>query len=77
MSVLSPILIPPEVKEYMTKGERFIKWDDVSIVAFMLTLHVLLPWKQLKLPERAWENVVFWFFKKYITSVENLGFAPG
>lgn len=36
MSVLSPILTPPEVKEYLTKGERFIKWDDVSIMAFIV-----------------------------------------
>lgn len=31
MSVLTPVLQPPEVKEYLSKGERFIKWDDVSI----------------------------------------------
>lgn len=30
MSVLTPVLQPPEVKEYLSKGERFIKWDDVS-----------------------------------------------
>uniref|UniRef100_A0A670JVL5 1-phosphatidylinositol 4,5-bisphosphate phosphodiesterase n=1 Tax=Podarcis muralis TaxID=64176 RepID=A0A670JVL5_PODMU len=30
MSVLTPILTPPEVKEYMSRGERFIKWDDVT-----------------------------------------------
>ncbi|NXY20406.1 PLCB2 phosphodiesterase, partial [Atrichornis clamosus] len=28
MSMLNPILQPPEVKEYLSKGERFIKWDD-------------------------------------------------
>ncbi|NWQ68319.1 PLCB2 phosphodiesterase, partial [Neopipo cinnamomea] len=28
MSVLTPVLQPPEVKEYLCKGERFIKWDD-------------------------------------------------
>ncbi|ETE69770.1 1-phosphatidylinositol-4,5-bisphosphate phosphodiesterase beta-2, partial [Ophiophagus hannah] len=28
MSVLTPILTSPEVKKYMTEGERFIKWDD-------------------------------------------------
>ncbi|NWI95820.1 PLCB2 phosphodiesterase, partial [Pitta sordida] len=28
MSVLTPALQPPEVKEYLCKGERFIKWDD-------------------------------------------------
>ncbi|NXN99958.1 PLCB2 phosphodiesterase, partial [Rhinopomastus cyanomelas] len=28
MSMLTPVLQPPEVKEYLCKGERFIKWDD-------------------------------------------------
>ncbi|NXM71623.1 PLCB2 phosphodiesterase, partial [Serilophus lunatus] len=28
MSALTPALQPPEVKEYLCKGERFIKWDD-------------------------------------------------
>ncbi|NWS31738.1 PLCB2 phosphodiesterase, partial [Polioptila caerulea] len=28
MSVLSPVLLPTEVKEYLCKGDRFIKWDD-------------------------------------------------
>ncbi|NXA42483.1 PLCB2 phosphodiesterase, partial [Eudromia elegans] len=28
MSMLTPVLQPPEVKEYLTRGERFIKWDD-------------------------------------------------
>ncbi|NXC18594.1 PLCB2 phosphodiesterase, partial [Corythaeola cristata] len=28
MSMLTPVLQPPEVKEYLSKGERFIKWDD-------------------------------------------------
>ncbi|NWX76399.1 PLCB2 phosphodiesterase, partial [Alca torda] len=28
MSMLTPALQPPEVKEYLSKGERFIKWDD-------------------------------------------------
>ncbi|NXS30294.1 PLCB2 phosphodiesterase, partial [Pomatostomus ruficeps] len=28
MSMLNPILQPPEVKEYLCKGDRFIKWDD-------------------------------------------------
>ncbi|NWI44068.1 PLCB2 phosphodiesterase, partial [Picathartes gymnocephalus] len=28
MSVLNPILQPTEVKEYLCKGDRFIKWDD-------------------------------------------------
>ncbi|XP_044292722.1 1-phosphatidylinositol 4,5-bisphosphate phosphodiesterase beta-2 isoform X2 [Varanus komodoensis] len=40
MSVLTPILTPPEVKEYMTKGERFIKWDDDSTNAFPVILRV-------------------------------------
>lgn len=34
MSMLTPVLQPPEVKEYLSKGERFIKWDDVSTGAF-------------------------------------------
>ncbi|NXW89257.1 PLCB2 phosphodiesterase, partial [Alopecoenas beccarii] len=28
MSMLTPVLQPPEVKEYLSMGERFIKWDD-------------------------------------------------
>ncbi|NXE84277.1 PLCB2 phosphodiesterase, partial [Cochlearius cochlearius] len=28
MSMLTPVLQPLEVKEYLSKGERFIKWDD-------------------------------------------------
>ncbi|NXB97731.1 PLCB2 phosphodiesterase, partial [Orthonyx spaldingii] len=28
MSMLSPMLQPAEVKEYLCKGDRFIKWDD-------------------------------------------------
>ncbi|NXF33480.1 PLCB2 phosphodiesterase, partial [Nyctibius bracteatus] len=28
MSMLTPVLQPPEVKDYLSKGERFIKWDD-------------------------------------------------
>ncbi|NXR53845.1 PLCB2 phosphodiesterase, partial [Hippolais icterina] len=28
MSVLNPVLQPTEVKEYLCKGDRFIKWDD-------------------------------------------------
>lgn len=34
MSMLTPVLQPPEVKEYLSKGERFIKWDDVSTGGF-------------------------------------------
>lgn len=30
MSLLSPVLLPPKVKAYLSQGERFIKWDDVS-----------------------------------------------
>ncbi|XP_061469182.1 1-phosphatidylinositol 4,5-bisphosphate phosphodiesterase beta-2 isoform X2 [Rhineura floridana] len=40
MSVLTPILTPPEVKEYMIKGERFIKWDDDSTNASPVILRV-------------------------------------
>ncbi|NXT84026.1 PLCB2 phosphodiesterase, partial [Zapornia atra] len=28
MSMLTPVLQPPEVKEYLSKGEHFFKWDD-------------------------------------------------
>lgn len=35
MSVLNPILQPTEVKEYLCKGDRFIKWDDVSTGVFL------------------------------------------
>ncbi|NXU16057.1 PLCB2 phosphodiesterase, partial [Pardalotus punctatus] len=28
MSMLNAVLQPPEVKEYLCKGDRFIKWDD-------------------------------------------------
>ncbi|XP_026520098.1 1-phosphatidylinositol 4,5-bisphosphate phosphodiesterase beta-2 [Notechis scutatus] len=40
MSVLTPILTPPEVKKYMTEGERFIKWDDESANAHPVILRV-------------------------------------
>lgn len=30
MSLLNPVLQPPKVKAYLSQGERFIKWDDVS-----------------------------------------------
>lgn len=33
--MLTPVLQPPEVKEYLSKGERFIKWDDVSTIDFL------------------------------------------
>lgn len=35
MSVLNPLLQPTEVKEYLCKGDRFIKWDDVSTGVFL------------------------------------------
>ncbi|XP_062974944.1 1-phosphatidylinositol 4,5-bisphosphate phosphodiesterase beta-2 [Elgaria multicarinata webbii] len=40
MSVLTPILTPPKVKDYMTRGERFIKWDDDSTNASPVILRV-------------------------------------
>ncbi|XP_063146033.1 1-phosphatidylinositol 4,5-bisphosphate phosphodiesterase beta-2 [Candoia aspera] len=40
MSVLTPILSPPEVKKYMIEGERFIKWDDETANAFPVILRV-------------------------------------
>uniref|UniRef100_G3WJX4 1-phosphatidylinositol 4,5-bisphosphate phosphodiesterase n=1 Tax=Sarcophilus harrisii TaxID=9305 RepID=G3WJX4_SARHA len=40
MSLLSPILLPPEVKSYLTRGERFIKWDDETSVASPVILRV-------------------------------------
>ncbi|XP_033001029.1 1-phosphatidylinositol 4,5-bisphosphate phosphodiesterase beta-2 [Lacerta agilis] len=40
MSVLTPILTPPEVKEYMSRGERFIKWDDDTASASPVILRV-------------------------------------
>lgn len=30
MSLLNPVLQPPGVKAYLSQGERFIRWDDVS-----------------------------------------------
>lgn len=30
MSLLNHVLLPPTVKAYLSQGERFIKWDDVS-----------------------------------------------
>lgn len=30
MSLLNPVLLPPNVKAYLSQGERYIKWDDVS-----------------------------------------------
>lgn len=34
--MLTPVLQPPKVKEYLSTGERFIKWDDVSTWVFPL-----------------------------------------
>uniref|UniRef100_A0A8C3HJ60 1-phosphatidylinositol 4,5-bisphosphate phosphodiesterase n=1 Tax=Chrysemys picta bellii TaxID=8478 RepID=A0A8C3HJ60_CHRPI len=40
MSMLTPILKPLEVKEYLSKGERFIKWDDDTTNASPVILRV-------------------------------------
>ncbi|KAM6308749.1 1-phosphatidylinositol 4,5-bisphosphate phosphodiesterase beta-2 [Aegotheles albertisi] len=40
MSMLTPVLQPPEVKEYLCKGERFIKWDDETASASPVILRV-------------------------------------
>ncbi|XP_030339433.1 1-phosphatidylinositol 4,5-bisphosphate phosphodiesterase beta-2 isoform X1 [Strigops habroptila] len=40
MSMLTPVLQPPEVKEYLSKGERFIKWDDETGGASPVILRV-------------------------------------
>ncbi|XP_075019709.1 1-phosphatidylinositol 4,5-bisphosphate phosphodiesterase beta-2 isoform X1 [Calonectris borealis] len=40
MSMLTPVLQPPEVKEYLSKGERFIKWDDETASASPVILRV-------------------------------------
>ncbi|OCT68756.1 1-phosphatidylinositol 4,5-bisphosphate phosphodiesterase beta-2 [Xenopus laevis] len=40
MSMLTPILAPVEVKPYLSKGERFIKWDDETSVASPVILRV-------------------------------------
>uniref|UniRef100_A0A8B9GC98 1-phosphatidylinositol 4,5-bisphosphate phosphodiesterase n=1 Tax=Amazona collaria TaxID=241587 RepID=A0A8B9GC98_9PSIT len=40
MSMLTPVLQPPEVKEYLSKGERFIKWDDETGSASPVILRV-------------------------------------
>ncbi|KAM8920846.1 1-phosphatidylinositol 4,5-bisphosphate phosphodiesterase beta-2 [Pelodytes ibericus] len=40
MSMLTPILSPTRVKPYLTKGERFIKWDDETSVASPVILRV-------------------------------------
>ncbi|CAH2328169.1 1-phosphatidylinositol 4,5-bisphosphate phosphodiesterase beta-2 [Pelobates cultripes] len=40
MSMLTPILSPVEVKAYLSKGERFIKWDDDTSLASPVILRV-------------------------------------
>lgn len=40
MSQLSPVLRPPQVKAYLSQGERFIKWDDETAVASPVILRV-------------------------------------
>ncbi|XP_055989582.1 1-phosphatidylinositol 4,5-bisphosphate phosphodiesterase beta-2 [Sorex fumeus] len=40
MSLLSPVLLPPEVKTYLSHGERFIKWDDETAIASPVILRV-------------------------------------
>ncbi|XP_069807236.1 1-phosphatidylinositol 4,5-bisphosphate phosphodiesterase beta-2 isoform X2 [Dendropsophus ebraccatus] len=40
MSMLTPILTPPEIKSYLSKGERFIKWDDETSTASPVILRV-------------------------------------
>ncbi|XP_041260031.1 1-phosphatidylinositol 4,5-bisphosphate phosphodiesterase beta-2 isoform X2 [Onychostruthus taczanowskii] len=40
MSVLNPVLQPTEVKDYLCKGDRFIKWDDETSNASPVILRV-------------------------------------
>ncbi|XP_019581054.2 1-phosphatidylinositol 4,5-bisphosphate phosphodiesterase beta-2 [Rhinolophus sinicus] len=40
MSLLSPVLLPPKVKAYLSQGERFIKWDDETTTASPVILRV-------------------------------------
>ncbi|XP_042543503.1 1-phosphatidylinositol 4,5-bisphosphate phosphodiesterase beta-2 isoform X4 [Dipodomys spectabilis] len=40
MSLLSPVLQPPQVKAYLSQGERFIKWDDDTALASPVILRV-------------------------------------
>ncbi|XP_021097509.1 1-phosphatidylinositol 4,5-bisphosphate phosphodiesterase beta-2 isoform X1 [Heterocephalus glaber] len=40
MSLLNPVLQPPEVKAYLSQGERFIKWDDETAIASPVILRV-------------------------------------
>ncbi|XP_018414761.1 PREDICTED: 1-phosphatidylinositol 4,5-bisphosphate phosphodiesterase beta-2 [Nanorana parkeri] len=40
MSLFNPILSPADIKPYLTKGERFIKWDDETSIASPVILRV-------------------------------------
>nr|XP_021496255.1 1-phosphatidylinositol 4,5-bisphosphate phosphodiesterase beta-2 [Meriones unguiculatus] len=40
MSLLNPVLLPPDVKAYLSQGERFIKWDDETSIASPVILRV-------------------------------------
>ncbi|CAN2389953.1 phosphatidylinositol phospholipase C activity, partial [Pristimantis euphronides] len=40
MSMLTPILNPPEIRSYMSKGERFIKWEDETSMASPVIVRV-------------------------------------
>ncbi|KAK1338921.1 hypothetical protein QTO34_019589 [Cnephaeus nilssonii] len=40
MSLLNPVLLPPQVKAYLSQGERFIKWDDETTFASPVILRV-------------------------------------
>ncbi|XP_069910092.1 1-phosphatidylinositol 4,5-bisphosphate phosphodiesterase beta-2 isoform X2 [Oryctolagus cuniculus] len=40
MSLLNPVLLPPQVKAYLSQGERFIKWDDETALASPVILRV-------------------------------------
>ncbi|XP_070281309.1 1-phosphatidylinositol 4,5-bisphosphate phosphodiesterase beta-2 isoform X2 [Myotis yumanensis] len=40
MSLLNPVLLPPQVKAYLSQGERFIKWDDETTLASPVILRV-------------------------------------
>ncbi|EDL27914.1 phospholipase C, beta 2, isoform CRA_a [Mus musculus] len=40
MSLLNPVLLPPNVKAYLSQGERFIKWDDETSIASPVILRV-------------------------------------
>lgn len=40
MSLLNPVLLPPQVKAYLSHGERFIKWDDETTLASPVILRV-------------------------------------